>query len=282
MRPEGDLVLFRQCKYDFAWFTFTDNDEKDHPTAVTMQEDGNLAIYNSKKVLVWESGTAGREFAGADLRVNNDGTICIARNGSRCLWTSGGYGVCDPVYSKKFDDAKVILWPGESLQRNDTVYSRQKTCRLSAQSDGHLVTRTCDGEKIYSLKNESSLLSERTIVHGLKISVIGDLFLYQEDGTQAGWITRSSLMKTMWDASDGANLRLSDDCILCVYKNGACLWTSSGRAYACPANNSDGEARLIANDDNIPNPAQIRQLTREKSSDLLMRETGKFHMTFQR
>ncbi|OWA55727.1 hypothetical protein BV898_20115, partial [Hypsibius exemplaris] len=79
-------------------------------------------------------------------------------------------------------------------------------------------------------------------------------------------------MKAMWDASDGANLRLSDDCILCVYKNGACLWTSSARAYACPANNSDGESRLIANDDNLPNPAQIRQLTREKSSDLLMRE----------
>ncbi|OWA55108.1 hypothetical protein BV898_19492 [Hypsibius exemplaris] len=271
MRPEGDLVLTRQCDAESIWYTYTDNDKTDPPTAVTMQEDGNLAIYNSKKVLVWNSGTAGREFAGADLRVNNDGTLCIAKNGSHCLWTSGGYGVCDPLYLKKFDDAKVILWPGESLQRYDTAYSRQNTCRLSARSDGNLVlTRTCDDEVIYSIKNCSSLLNKRTIVHSLGIDVNGSLVAFAEG--YLPWQFKIMRTKTMWVVSDGADLRLSDDCILCVYKNGACLWTSSGRAYACPVNNSDGEARLTANDDNLPNPAQIRQLTRGKSSDLLMRE----------
>ncbi|OWA54505.1 hypothetical protein BV898_18905 [Hypsibius exemplaris] len=271
MRPEGDLVLTRQCDAEFIWYTYTDNDKTDPPTAVTMQEDGNLAIYNSKKVLVWNSGTAGREFAGADLQVNNDGTLCIAKNGSHCLWTSGGYGVCDPLYSKKFDDAKVILWPGESSNLFDTAYSRQNTCRLSARSDRDLVlTRMCDGEKIYSVKNESSLLNKRNIVQGLGINVEGNLVMYTTNRAKA--LLQSMRRNAKWDASDGANLRLSDDCILCVYKNGACLWTSSGRAYACPVNNSDGEARFTANDDNLPNPAQTRQLTRGKSSDLLMRE----------
>ncbi|OQV19779.1 hypothetical protein BV898_06318 [Hypsibius exemplaris] len=197
MSRQGDLVLTRQCDAEFIWFTFTDNDDTDHPAAVTMQEDGNLAIYNSKKVLVWDSGTAGREFAGADLRVNNDGTLCIAKNGSRCLWTSGGYGLCDPFFSKQFDGSK-------------------------------------------------------------------------EDGATA--MLHSMRTKTMWVAPDGANLRLSDDCILCVYKNGICLWTSSGRTYACSANNSDGEARLTANDDKLLKLAQSRQFTHGKSSDLLPQE----------
>ncbi|OWA54378.1 hypothetical protein BV898_18782 [Hypsibius exemplaris] len=212
-------------------------------------------------------GYAGRGLLVRILRVNNDGTICIARNGSRCLWTSAVMVYVILCTQRNFDDAKVILWPGERFQRNDTVYSRQKTCRLSTQSDENLVlTRTCDGEKIYSVKNNSELLNKRVIVHGLGIEVNGELMMYTENG----WTWRN--MRNNWVTPDGANLRLSDDCILCVYKNGACLWTSSGRAYACPANNSDGESRLIVNDDNLPNPAQIRQLTREKSSDLLMRE----------
>ncbi|OWA55135.1 hypothetical protein BV898_19522, partial [Hypsibius exemplaris] len=245
MENNGNLWLRRGCDGEVAWgILLGDVLTMDIPSEVTMQADGNLALYNSKKVLVWDSGTTGKKFAGADLRFNNDGTLCIAKNGSRCLWTSGGYGLCDPLYSKTFDDAKVILKSGERLTRNSTINSKRATCSLQFQADGDVVLyRECDGATIFSFRKEVIFLRNMDFLHQFGISTHGHLEAYGLDGTV---ITLRNVTKRMqWDTTDGADLRLHDDCVLCIYRNGICLWISSGLSYGCHLVNSTEPAAVL-------------------------------------
>ncbi|OWA55029.1 Macrophage colony-stimulating factor 1 receptor 2 [Hypsibius exemplaris] len=231
MDKDQGFVLRRRCDRALIWRAFT-SPVNGPPMTAVMLADGNLVLYNSKKVLVWQSNTTGGEFAGADLRVNNDGTICIARNDSMCLWSSGGFGLCDPVYSKTFADAKVILRSGESLRQNQTVSSKAETCTLTIQSDGNVnVVRQCDEAVIFSIPNKFPFLPRNSIL-GLKITLEGNLQFVGENGTDYMFLEVAKYQ--LWTTSTGADLRLRNDCILCVYQDGACLWTSSGRGYGCP------------------------------------------------
>ncbi|OWA55524.1 hypothetical protein BV898_19908, partial [Hypsibius exemplaris] len=238
MENNGNLWLRRECDKKIAWGILLGGVlTMDIPSEITMQVDGNLALYNSNKVLVWDSGTAGRKFASADLRINNDGTLCIAKDGSRCLWTSGGYGVCDPLYSKTFDDAKVILESGKRLTRNSIINSTRATCSLQFQVDGDVVLyRECDGAAIFSFKKEMVFLRNMDLLHEFGISTHGDLEAYGLNGTVT--TLRNVTARMRWDTTDGADLRLHDDCVLCIYRNGTCLWISSGLSYGCPLVNS--------------------------------------------
>ncbi|OQV24848.1 Fibroblast growth factor receptor-like protein 2 [Hypsibius exemplaris] len=228
------ISLQRLCDGKFVWgIRIARVNDTVLPLAAVMQKDGKLGLYNAKKVLLWESGTEGGPFAGAELRINNDGTICIAKKGYRCLWSTGGYGDCDPVYSPTFGEAAVALQPGQSLNRNETVFSRNGTCNLTVQPDGNVVVyRKCDGALIYSLWKEGLEFKTKEPASGLGISANGNLEIRRGDGRIDEY--RGVSKRQRWDTSDGADLRLGDDCILCVYKNGACLWTSSGMTYGCP------------------------------------------------
>ncbi|OQV26248.1 Macrophage colony-stimulating factor 1 receptor 2 [Hypsibius exemplaris] len=232
MQPDEDLRLHRQCDNEAAWQTDTKGVT---PLAqvLTMQADGNLALHAANNQLVWSTNTSGQPFSGVESRVQDEGILCLAHPGSRCLWSSGGYGVCDPVYPGTFDVAKVILKSGERLTTGMTVQSNGQTCSLAVQLDGDVVLRrACDGVEMYSIRHAVPA----SMILSMGVASSGNLQVYRANGamqTIANVETRQR-----WDPVDGTDLRIGDNCALCLYKNGVCLWTSSRSLYKCPLGSS--------------------------------------------
>ncbi|OWA55439.1 hypothetical protein BV898_19826, partial [Hypsibius exemplaris] len=184
---------------------------------LTLQTDGEMLLNrqcDGATIFSIRRYSGNPESMGADMSLS-----AFTMNETGCLFMARPCPNSSLSYS-----GNLILWPGESFQRNDTVYSRQKTCRLSAQSDGNLVvTRTCDGEKIYSVKNDTAWWNKRAIVHRLGIEVNGNLTMYAEDN----WWTYD--MRNDRVTPDGANLRLS------VLESGEALFV--GRSLWSPGRN---------------------------------------------
>ncbi|OWA51366.1 putative Vascular endothelial growth factor receptor 1 [Hypsibius exemplaris] len=235
MQKDGNLVLFRQCDGKAIW-TSTTNYATDPPQAVVMQTDGRLAIYDGKQRLVWSAGTGDKRFAGAKLRVNDDGTMCIAKEDPVCLWNSGGYALCKPAQSNAFKDAKVILKPGAKLLMGRAVHSNEESCEMTVQPDGDLtVSRKCDGAEIFSLRYGHGRSANRkwenvTSIQGIGVTLNGNIEFYWPNGTVK---LKYRNVQDRFAESAGADLRLNNDCTLCVYKDGACLWTSDALTYKC-------------------------------------------------
>ncbi|OWA53093.1 hypothetical protein BV898_17527 [Hypsibius exemplaris] len=71
-----------------------------------MQADGNLVIFDIKNAVLWASGTYGKPFKGARLRVEDTGSLCIAQTKEPYLWRSGGIALCQPASDPTFKDAQ--------------------------------------------------------------------------------------------------------------------------------------------------------------------------------
>jgi hypothetical protein len=83
------------------------------------QADGNLALYNSKHVAVWNSATAGK--GATSLSLQPDGNLVIYANG-RPLWNSGTQG--NPGATLRVqEDGNVVIYSvyGAPLWQTATV-----------------------------------------------------------------------------------------------------------------------------------------------------------------
>ncbi|OWA55598.1 hypothetical protein BV898_19985 [Hypsibius exemplaris] len=62
-----------------------------------MRADGNLVIYDIEDFVIWASGTYEKRFAGARLRLEDTGSLCIEKTRGLCLWRSGGIALCPQI-----------------------------------------------------------------------------------------------------------------------------------------------------------------------------------------
>ncbi len=75
---DGNFVLSNNQTGKILWESATQGE------LLAMQADGNLVIYDSQGIPVWNSGTAGS--TGAFLQARDDGTVEIASTEGSVLW----------------------------------------------------------------------------------------------------------------------------------------------------------------------------------------------------
>ncbi|OQV26114.1 hypothetical protein BV898_00238 [Hypsibius exemplaris] len=240
MQSGRNFVVIRQCDGHHIWTSGTDY-PTEPPQSLVMENNGNLAMYSPHRHLLWSTDTGSPRFDGARLRLRDTRSICLESRGV-CLWKSGGFALCSPDPSPSFEYAQVILKPGEKLTKaRRIVYSKQRSCNLTLQADGDLVVyRACDGVAIFFVRHGAS--STKNLGNGANdyISTFGLnnngdlLWTYKDLHVGVFKDVHSHLQLRGRTDSTNADLRLRDDCRLCVYKSGACLWVASAVTYDCP------------------------------------------------
>ena len=131
----------------------------------------------------------------------------------------------------------MLLGPGEKLAKGRSLYSSKLTCKLTLQQNGELLLhRACDNSEVWSVRSGvgSTInlgVGSDTLIKEVIMNVNGKLDLIQQNGGRFS----SSLMDSGPDAA-GADLRLRDDCRMCIFKDGSCRWTAHARTQLdCPA-----------------------------------------------
>ncbi|OWA50389.1 putative Zinc metalloproteinase nas-14 [Hypsibius exemplaris] len=226
MESHGNLVLYRQCDGRAIWSTnMSFQDQTFTPTSVTMQADGNLAMYQPRtRYLVWSTDTRNSQFSGAGLKVLDEGYFCLHKN-KECLWTSGGVNLCRLVPAPIFQGAKVILQNNGTLLRGQSLTSFGGTCNITLQQNGDIVIRHfCDEREMWSTKHgigraHNLGYQEHASIDKLEMRQDGNLQLHLMNGE------KKSLHSSVVDGHD-SDLRLSDDCQMCIFRNGSCRWKS--------------------------------------------------------
>lgn len=109
----------------------------------------------------------------------------------------------------------MILRPGESLVPGQAYWSKDLTCNLTLEVNGDFAMyRQCDGAEVFSFRAADM---ERAV------------FLIL--------LNRVKLLDNSWlssiNATDG-DLRMTNDCQLCLFKDGSCRWTADAVTYRCP------------------------------------------------
>lgn len=127
--------------------------------ACIMQGDGNLVVYRSGGVAIWNSGTGGQ--GPSKLIAQGDGNLVIYKNGGGATWSTSTNGVSAPRLVMQ-DDGNLVLYDntnravwcstggfigdrllaGERLTSGQQMVSRGGKYRLIMQSDGNLVIYT--------------------------------------------------------------------------------------------------------------------------------------------
>ncbi|OWA53092.1 hypothetical protein BV898_17526 [Hypsibius exemplaris] len=239
MESTGDLVVYRVCDNQSIWssassFAYMDNIT--NPQSVVMQENGNLAINRLDGLLVWSSGTFSPRFAGARLRLDDTGALCIFTD-KDCLWESGGFALCQPLPSPTFEKAEEVLQPGVILSVNGSV-TRQGACQLTVHPNGNLMlSRICDDAVIFSVRHGVGFTdnlgwSQDAYVGGFSLNQFGNLIRNYRDKTFMLY-SFNDIRRLFNGTATGANLRLRSDCRMCLFKAGACLWTAHAFTYPC-------------------------------------------------
>ncbi|OWA51560.1 hypothetical protein BV898_16038 [Hypsibius exemplaris] len=88
MQPTGRLVLHRLCDGRTVWQSQTEVYKEGPPRHALMQTDGNLVVYSVDGRVIWSSRTNDSRFAGAILKVLDEGFVCLEKD-AECLWKSG-------------------------------------------------------------------------------------------------------------------------------------------------------------------------------------------------
>ncbi|OWA50388.1 putative Zinc metalloproteinase nas-14 [Hypsibius exemplaris] len=234
MESNGNMVLYRQCDGRAIWSTnMSYEDQTFTPTSVTMQADGNLAMYLPQTLfLVWSTDTRKPQFSGAGLKVLDGGYFCLFKN-NECLWTSGGVNLCTFVPTPNFQGAKVILQNSRMLLRNQSLTSSNGTCIITLQQDGDLILqRSCDNREMWSVRHglgraHNLGYQKHASMDKLEMHEDGNLQLHLMNGERKA-------LHSFVAGGRGADLRLSDDCQLCIFKDGVCHWRSYLLSHIIP------------------------------------------------
>ncbi|OQV21979.1 hypothetical protein BV898_04190 [Hypsibius exemplaris] len=139
---------------------------------------------------------------------------------------------------------------GDNLTLGQTLWSPNRTCSLSFRTNGHLILRRhYDDAEIWVLTKKARRRVIEEAAH-LMMQPDGQLVLHGRESdilwnlTWAHQCQSATQMKL-----NGADLRIAEDCRLCVYRDGYCHWTSSIRKSFCvSANSMEGDEE----DDDAP------------------------------
>lgn len=156
----------------------------------TLQEDGNLVIYNRENLAIWSSDTWGSAFAGSALQLGDDGNLSLAHPQGQIVWetrTANGFTPKDKIQ------------PGVTLRPNQSLYSNNRQFRLTYQADGNLVQyRNRDNQALWASGTYGQAAGR------FELKADGVLAIYDPNNTMI-WAARYT-----GDQGLGSALQLSD------------------------------------------------------------------------
>ncbi|OQV21984.1 hypothetical protein BV898_04195 [Hypsibius exemplaris] len=293
LETTGKAVIYRTCDGAPVW---SSNMRKRHygKNFLTMQPDGNAVIYEpnniviyepnikssisrsrqqrpDRNLVVWSTDTHATFNAGASLRLDDTGSICLTKDNA-CLWRSGGATMATRTLYPEFANAEVIMKSGDNLTVGQTLWSINKTCSLSFRTNNQIVLRRrCDNAEMWSLDKRASINRGSEDATQLVMQRNGQLILYGVDNETIWNVTyapRCSSFPTF--KTKGAELRMAEDCRLCVFKDGFCHWTSSVRKSHCPS------PFAVHEDDYDSESDQVVQLVSDSTSSTLISDCGNY------
>lgn len=197
LTTNGTLVLRRD--FQIVWST----PPAGSGASVVMQSDGNLVLYSSSKVAIWNSGTPGR--GASTLKVQEDGNLVIY-NAQGYTWASvTAYPTSHLNFPTNNMQNEGVMYKGQMSQSSDRGYS------LYLQTDGNLVLYS-PSRAIWA-SNTAGLGATSLIMQA-----DGNLVLYTDTG------------KAVWNTSTpgkgASNINVQPDGNLVVYSTQAYTWAS--------------------------------------------------------
>jgi hypothetical protein len=192
---DGNLVLMESASRKALWTSGTNN-----ANAAFMQYDGNLVLLDDSYQRVWATNTPRQ---GSYLAVQNDGNLVLYDPLDRRLWTRGRVNQTP---------RRNVLWPGEVLMLNQSIWSPDGRFRLTLQGDGNLVLAEQASGKVLWMSYTAGTRVLYRIVPGANVGSMqhdGNFVLYDM------W-TRA-LRATNTSGHNGAYLVLQNDGNLVLY-----------------------------------------------------------------
>ena len=143
-----------------------------------LQEDGNLVLYDTEGLPLWNSET--NDNPGAKLMLQPDANLVLYSATSRPLWFTST--VHRPILNKYFNSSSrnsQVFFPGQTLE------DIQRERRLVLQSDGNLVLYDKNNRALWHTRTAS------TEPGRLVLQSDGNLVLYDKNN-RALWHTRTA------------------------------------------------------------------------------------------
>jgi hypothetical protein len=228
MQYDGNLCMYRVDNGQFLWESGIHGGDKVH-----MQEDGDLLMetsFNSGFEITWHTDTGGHP--GAILTLRDDGNLIVVDTKGAVLWASNTawYTAAPAATSAPAPTLVPTLAPtattgpvgparlnaNQLLGVNQQLVSSNGKARLLMQSDGNLV--------LYRVSDNRALWASGT--YGKPMTQA----LMQTDGNFVGYNSGKTI--AYWSSHTygfpGASVVLGDDGnLLVVLPSGAVLWASN-------------------------------------------------------
>jgi hypothetical protein len=125
VQADGNLVLYNNFKP--LWYTGTNP----NVGQLIMQTDGNLVLYDKAMKALWASGTDGN--TGAYFRIQTDGNAVVYSSSGSPLWWTRTEGYPDGLTYLNRTLSSATLLPSQELKTANGKY------RLAFQTDGNVV-----------------------------------------------------------------------------------------------------------------------------------------------
>jgi hypothetical protein len=189
LQDDGNLALYGPS--GILWVSNTS--EQADVQRISLESDGNLVMYDGKEQAVWASYTK-RACASAKLSVQNDGNVVI-------------YADDVPIWATHTVDSKKPygIEQEQSLLVGQSLISRTSRCRLTLQDDGDLVLLGVHG--ILWASNTAG----KGDVYRVVLKLNGALVMYSRDGQAVCFIHKGGRIqsRTRLTVNDDGNLIIS-------------------------------------------------------------------------
>lgn len=258
IQDDGNLVIYDNNN-NTVWATFQYSGSGKTDNRLVMQADGNLVAYSQDDKLLWASGTDRAKGPAFSLKLNNDGTLSILSDGT-VIWTNtrGKVGNLGNVLS-----ADQIMWTNQYLTSSNGKYIAK------VQQDGNFVVYdSTNNIPIWAtFKYSDSGKTDNRVV----MQSDGNLVAYTQDN--------KALWESGTDKGKGPSyfLRLDDDGYLRIFKDGSSIWDNVPPQPTPPApSNIDSSnwGRPVNSNDDLANLSEGDLIARTLYSEAIATDEG--------
>jgi len=85
MQTDGNIVLYKYPGQKVLWSSKTYG-KGSAPYTLKLQKDGNLVVFDGRKVMTWTTGTAGKGAGPFQLMMQDDGNLVLRDVNNQVLW----------------------------------------------------------------------------------------------------------------------------------------------------------------------------------------------------
>jgi len=261
MQGDGNFVCY-QGKTPF-WASQTQN-KGQGPFTLSVQQDGNLCVYDGARQCTWGTMTNGRGAPPYLLVMQDDRNLVLYSNDRRtALWASNT--VSTTPYAPPPPPSELFV--GQELHTDQSLVSRSSHHSLVMQGDGNLVLYS-DRVPVWASQTQGKGMAPYT----LRLQQDGNVVVYDRNNTPT-WATG-----TIGKNQGPIRLVMQDDRNLCVYDSVRCIWASntvgSGGSYRHTAPAELGEGGELRNDGTLVSRNGRYRLVMQGDGNLVGYEGG--------